>query len=45
MGVSTAEWLWYGRIADKYIRQLDDFYEHLSVDKYVIMPDQMDDDA
>ena len=28
----------YGEIADKYIKQLNDFYEHLSVEKYVIMP-------
>ncbi len=41
MGVPTAELLWYGRVADKYIRQMDNFYEHLSVDKYVIMPDHI----
>ena len=33
--------LWHGKIADKYIRQMDAFYSHLSVDKYVIMPDHV----
>ena len=32
------ELLSYGKIADKYIRQMDTFYDHLSVDNYVIMP-------
>ena len=31
----------YGEIADKYIKQLNDFYEHLSVKKYVIMPNHI----
>ena len=31
----------YGEIADKYIRQLNDFYDHISVDKYAIMPDHI----
>lgn len=31
----------YGIIADKYIRQLNDFYDHISVDRYVIMPDHI----
>ena len=31
----------HGKIADKYIRQLDDFYDHISVDQYVIMPDHI----
>ncbi len=35
------ELLPYGRIADKYIRQMDAFYDHLSVDQYVIMPDHI----
>ena len=39
--VPVPELLWYGQIADKYIRQLDAFYDHLSVDKYVIMPDHI----
>ena len=30
-----------GEIADKYIKQLNDFYEHLSVEKYVIMPNHI----
>ena len=31
----------YGDVAEKYIRQMDAFYDHLSVDKYVIMPDHI----
>ena len=31
----------HGQIADKYIRQIDAFYNHLSVEKYVIMPDHI----
>ncbi len=31
----------YGKIADKYINQLNDFYKNISVDKYVIMPDHI----
>ena len=31
----------YGKIAERYILQLNDFYEHLSVDKYVIMPNHI----
>ncbi|MBO7288664.1 MAG: hypothetical protein J6V03_01565, partial [Clostridia bacterium] len=27
-----------GRIADKHINQMNNFYKNLSVDKYVIMP-------
>ena len=35
------ELLWHGEVADKYIRQVDAFYEHLSIDQYVIMPDHI----
>ena len=35
------ELLWHGEIADKYIRQMDAFYEHLTVDQYIIMPDHI----
>ncbi len=31
----------YGEIADKYINQMNEFYKHLSVDKYVIMPNHI----
>ena len=31
----------YGKIADKYIHQLNDFYDHLSVVNYVIMPNHI----
>jgi REP element-mobilizing transposase RayT len=31
----------YGKIADKYIRQLNDFYHNLSVESYVIMPNHI----
>ena len=33
--------LHHGQIADKHIRQMSEFYEHLSVDRYVIMPDHI----
>ncbi len=35
------ELLPYGRIAEKYIRQMDAFYDDISVDQYVIMPDHI----
>ena len=31
----------YGVVAEKYINQLNDFYNDISVDKYVIMPDHI----
>ena len=31
----------YGEIADKYIKQLNDFYNDLSVERYVIMPNHI----
>ena len=31
----------YGEIADKYIKQLNDFYDNLSVESYVIMPNHI----
>ena len=31
----------YGKIADKYIKQLNEFYNHLSVEEYVIMPNHI----
>ena len=37
----VTELLWHGKIADKYIRQIDGFYDYLSIDKYVIMPDHI----
>ncbi len=40
-GVPTIELLPYGKIADKIIRQMDAFYDYLSVDKYIIMPDHI----
>lgn len=33
--------LYHGEIADKYIRQLNDFYDNISIPKYVIMPDHI----
>lgn len=39
--VPCPELLPHGKIAEKYIRQMDAFYDHLSVDKYVIMPDHI----
>ena len=31
----------YGQIADKYLRQLNDFYNHISIENYVIMPNHI----
>ncbi|MBR6719685.1 MAG: transposase [Clostridia bacterium] len=31
----------YGKIADKYINQMNGFYEYVSVDRYVIMPNHI----
>ena len=31
----------YGKIAEKYICKMDTFYDHISVDRYVIMPDHI----
>ena len=31
----------YGRIAQKYIEQLNDFYNHISIEDYVIMPNHI----
>ena len=31
----------YGKIADKYINQLNDFYDNISVEQYVIMPNHI----
>lgn len=31
----------YGKIAEKYIKQLSDFYSHISVKHYVIMPNHI----
>ena len=31
----------YGRIAEKYINQLNNFYENISVEQYVIMPNHI----
>ena len=31
----------HGEIADKYIRQLNDFYDNVSVERYVIMPNHI----
>jgi len=33
--------MWHGKVAEAYIRQMDAFYGHLSVVKYVIMPDHI----
>ena len=31
----------YGEIADRYIKQLSDFYDHISIESYVIMPNHI----
>ena len=33
--------LWYGQIAEKYIHEINAHYDHLSIDKSVIMPDHI----
>ena len=40
-GVPTVELLWHGAVADQQIRKMDAFYDGLSVDRYVIMPDHI----
>ena len=30
-----------GKVADRYLRQMSDFYEHISVRRYVIMPNHI----
>ena len=37
----NVELLTYGKIADKYINQLNDFYDNITVDRYVIMPNHI----
>jgi len=37
----SVELLPYGIVADKYINQLDEFYENITVHKYVIMPNHI----
>ena len=33
--------LWHGEIAEKYIKQINSYYNFLSIDKYIIMPDHI----
>ena len=33
--------LMHGEIADRIIRQIDAFYDHISADRYIIMPDHI----
>ena len=35
------ELLTHGIVADRYIKQFNDFYDYISVDKYIIMPDHI----
>ena len=37
----TVELSLYGKVAKKYIRRLDDFYNDLTIDRYVIMPNHI----
>ncbi len=37
----NVELLPYGRIADKYINQLNHFYDNIKIDQYVIMPNHI----
>lgn len=41
VNVAEVELLECGKLAEKYILQLNDFYEDISVEKYVIMPDHI----
>ena len=37
----NVELLSHGMVADKYIKQMNEFYENLTVDQYVIMPNHI----
>jgi len=37
----NVELLTFGKIADKYIKQLNEFYDNINVDQYVIMPNHI----
>ena len=37
----NVELLSHGTVADKYIKQMNEFYENLTVDQYVIMPNHI----
>ena len=37
----NAELLSYGRVAEKYIKKMNEFYENITVDRYVIMPNHI----
>ena len=41
LDVPPIKLLKYGEIADKYLRQLNDFYDNVSVERYVIMPNHI----
>jgi len=41
LGSPKTELLPYGKIAEKYILQLNDFYDDLSIESYVIMPNHI----
>ena len=38
---SCIELLPHGRVADRYLRQMGEFYEHIKVEQYVIMPNHI----
>ena len=40
-GDPVVELLPHGKIAEKYIKQLDEFYDEISVENYVIMPNHI----
>ena len=37
----SVELLPYGKIVDKYVNQLNDFYDNIQIDRYVIMPNHI----
>ena len=41
LGCPSVELTEYGRIAEKYIKLLNDFYNHISIEDYVIMPNHI----
>ena len=41
LDVPKSELTQYGLIADKYINQINGFYAHITVDKYIIMPNHI----
>ncbi len=41
ISVPKNELLWHGEVAEKYIRQMSDFYDDIKIEKYIIMPNHI----